>query len=102
MSRPIVVTVCIDSSSESWELYQPPLPWHSRAGGGAVHSIMSRHMQCSKSASFSAAIFETWLAFGAARYAHRKYRALARLARHGHVAAHHACEPAADGEAQAS
>src|SRR5262249_33590651 len=32
MSRPIVVTVCMGSSSESWELYQPPLPWHSRAG----------------------------------------------------------------------
>src|SRR5215831_18666239 len=42
MSRPIVVTVCMDSSSESWEPYQPPLPWHSRAGGGAVHSINSR------------------------------------------------------------
>jgi hypothetical protein len=41
---------CIDSSSESWELYQPPLPWHSRAGGGAVHSIISRHMQCGKPA----------------------------------------------------
>src|SRR5262249_482417 len=41
MSRPIVVTVCMDSSSESWEPYQPPLPWHSRAGGGAVHSITS-------------------------------------------------------------
>src|SRR5262249_2118817 len=41
MSRPIVVTVCMGSSSESWEPYQPPLPWHSRAGGGAVHSIMS-------------------------------------------------------------
>src|SRR5215469_15654430 len=48
MSRPIVITVCIDSSSESWELYQPPLPWHSRAGGGAVHSIKSGHSHCSK------------------------------------------------------
>ena len=39
MSRPIVVTVCVDSSSESWEPQLPPQPWHSRAGGGAVHSI---------------------------------------------------------------
>src|ERR1700682_4994624 len=39
MSRPIVVIVCMGSSSESWEPYQRPHPWHSRAGGGAVHSI---------------------------------------------------------------
>src|SRR5204863_1753280 len=32
MSRPIVVTVCMDSSSESWEPQQRPHPWHSRAG----------------------------------------------------------------------
>jgi hypothetical protein len=50
MSRPIVLTVCIDSSSESWELYQPPLPWHSRAGGGAVHSIISALAHRSKKA----------------------------------------------------
>src|SRR6516225_6322625 len=31
MSGPIVVTVCIGSSSESWELQWPPYPWHSRA-----------------------------------------------------------------------
>ena len=36
------------------------------------------------------------------RQAHRKDRALARLARHCHVAAHHACELARDGEAEAS
>src|SRR6516162_10943224 len=35
------------SSSESWELQQAPRRWHSRAGGGAVHSIKSGHMQCS-------------------------------------------------------
>src|SRR5262249_60629546 len=29
---------------------------------------------------------------GVSREAHRKDRTLARLARHGHVAAHHACE----------
>src|SRR6266849_3709067 len=41
MSKPIVVTVCMGSSSESWEPQQPPYPWHSRAGGGAVHSLKS-------------------------------------------------------------
>ena len=34
-----VVTVRMGSSSESWEPQQPPYPWRSRAGGGAVHSI---------------------------------------------------------------
>src|SRR6478672_9227976 len=43
MSRPIVVIVCMGSSSEPWEPYQRPHPWHSRAGGGAVHSINSGH-----------------------------------------------------------
>jgi hypothetical protein len=32
--------------------------------------------------------------------AHREHRPLARLACHGHVAAHHACELAGDGEAE--
>jgi hypothetical protein len=36
------------------------------------------------------------------RQAHRKDRALARLARHCHVAAHHARELARDGEPEAS
>src|SRR5215468_2434825 len=35
-------------SSESWEPQQAPRRWHSRAGGGAVHSIKSGLMQCSK------------------------------------------------------
>ena len=43
MSRPIVVTACISGSSESWSPQQQPRPWHLRAGGGAVHSIMNRH-----------------------------------------------------------
>src|SRR5262245_54148391 len=47
--------------------------------------------------------FRLWLWLGccAARQAHRKDRALARLARHGHVATHHARELARDGEAEA-
>jgi hypothetical protein len=36
----------------------------------------------------------------AARQAHRKHRAFPRLARHGHVAPHHACELARDGKAE--
>src|SRR5258705_7172676 len=41
--EPIVVITCIIASSESWGPYQRPHPWHSRAGGGAVHSINSGH-----------------------------------------------------------
>src|SRR5262249_20565488 len=37
MSRPIVVTACMVQSSESG---RPRRPWHLRAGGGAVHSII--------------------------------------------------------------
>src|SRR6185437_348437 len=48
MSRPIVVIVCMFGSSESWEPQQSPYPWHSRAGGGAVHSINNRHSQLHK------------------------------------------------------
>jgi hypothetical protein len=40
------------------------------------------------------------LGLRAARQAHREHRALARLARHGHVAAHHACELAREGKAE--
>src|SRR5262249_32125974 len=36
----------------------------------------------------------------ARRQTHREHRALARLARHGHVAAHHARELAGDGKAE--
>src|SRR5215831_12257103 len=36
----------------------------------------------------------------ATRQAHREHRAFARLARHGHVAAHHARELAGDGKAK--
>src|SRR6516165_2416763 len=42
MSRPTVIA-CMFSSSDSWELQQHPRLWHSRAGGGAVHSINSGH-----------------------------------------------------------
>src|SRR5262245_61055842 len=40
MSKPMV-TACMRSSSESWSPQQQPPHWHSRAGGGAVHSIIS-------------------------------------------------------------
>jgi ATP dependent DNA ligase domain len=43
-----------------------------------------------------------WLAAGAPRQAYRKHRALARLARHGHIAAHHTRELAGNGEAKPS
>src|SRR5215831_9641656 len=43
----------------------------------------------------------SWSGWRAARQAYRKHRALARLACHGHVAAHHARELARDGQAEA-
>src|SRR5262249_5166702 len=45
MSTPIVVTACMVQSSESG---RPRRPWHLRAGGGAVHSIISGLMHRSK------------------------------------------------------
>src|SRR6476660_9826271 len=45
MSRPTVVTTCMLGSSESWLHQQQPYSWHSRAGGGAVHSINSGHQE---------------------------------------------------------
>src|SRR4029434_6407395 len=43
MSRPTVVTICMLGSYESWLHQQQRYSWHSRAGGGAVHSIKSGH-----------------------------------------------------------
>src|SRR5262245_31111354 len=49
-------------------------------------------------------LFRLWLWLGcrAARQAHREHRALARLARHRHVAAHHARELARESKAEPS
>src|SRR5262249_14673019 len=62
---------------------------------GGPRSATSRHMQRSKFAPLSAAFWTLELAVGAARQAHRKHRALARLARNRDVAAHHLAEPPA-------
>src|SRR5450759_3179883 len=48
ISRPIVVIACMIGSSKLWGPYQHPHSWHSRAGGGAVHSIISGLMHRSK------------------------------------------------------
>src|SRR5262245_44162103 len=61
----------------------------------------NRVMLCSKLQPVSAAILNV-LAVGAGGHPHRKYRAFARFARHGHVAAHHARELAREGKAQSS
>jgi hypothetical protein len=45
LSRPMVVSVCMIGSSESWGLNSTPNPWHSCAGEGAVHSINSGHSE---------------------------------------------------------
>src|SRR6516164_6133466 len=44
----------------------------------------------------------SWSGWHAARQSHREYRTFARLARHRHVAAHHACELAREGKAEPS
>src|SRR5271165_510765 len=41
MSRPMVVIACMTWLLRIVGPYRHPLPWHSRAGGGAVHSIDS-------------------------------------------------------------
>src|ERR1700692_1509824 len=43
MSRPMVVIACMTWLPRIVRPYRHPHPWHSRAGGGAVHSIESRH-----------------------------------------------------------
>src|SRR6266536_3332989 len=48
MSRPIVVTACMAQSSESGHPLGDHGPWHLRAGGGAVHSIISGLMHRSR------------------------------------------------------
>ncbi len=58
MSRPIIVIICV-GSSESWEPEQRPHPWHSRAGGGAVYSIISGHIHGSILAVDEADLSET-------------------------------------------
>jgi hypothetical protein len=42
--------LCITGSSESWEPWQHPHPWHSRARGGAVHGIKGGHHRVTQSA----------------------------------------------------
>src|SRR5262245_42288252 len=54
----------------------------------------------SRSHSVTARVFSLGLAGSTARQTHGKDRALPRLARHGHVAAHHARELAGDGKAE--
>src|SRR5262249_25525389 len=56
--------------------------------------------RCNKSAPVSAAIWVFGQPAGTPGQAHRKDRALVRLARHGHVAAHHAPELARERKAE--
>src|ERR1035437_9130658 len=53
MSRPIVGIVVMLGSSKLWGPEQPTHSWHSRAGGGAVHSIRSGLMHRSKHHRYS-------------------------------------------------
>src|SRR6476660_9018823 len=61
---------------------------------GPYRSAIRRHMQCSKSR------WNLSLAIAATRQAHCKHRTFAHLARHGHVATHHARELARKGKAE--
>src|SRR6516162_9047037 len=76
---------------------------HIPPQSGQTSSISARPLcaksgqtQCSKISTGLGSHVATCLAFGAARQAHCKHRALAWLARHGHVATHHARELAGD------
>src|SRR6516165_1938036 len=65
-------------------------------------AFMSTRPSARSARSETFRFFRLWLWLGcrAARQAHREHRALARLARHRHVAAHHARELAGDGKAE--
>src|SRR5262245_11449810 len=69
-----------------------------RADIRPMPAFMSTSARTARSQTFR--FFRLWLWLGCctARQTHREHRALARLARHGHVAAHHAGELAGDGE----
>src|SRR5262249_33245394 len=67
----------------------PGCPLCAKSGHNAVQQI----------SPVSAAILQ-WLAVSASGQPHREHRALTRLARHSHVAPHHAREFARDGEAE--
>src|SRR5262245_8204999 len=64
-------------------------------------AFMSTSARTARSEPFRFFRLWPWLGYCAARQLHREDRALARLARHGHVATHHARELAGDGEAEA-
>src|SRR5262249_48939163 len=61
---------------------------------------MSTSARTARSQTFRLFRVRLWLGCRAAWQPHREHRALARLARHGHVAAHHARELASDGKAK--
>ena len=86
--------------------------WHSRHPGlsdspqertfGQCPRLMSRHTSARAARSEPFRFFRSklWLMYCAGRQPHREHRALARLAHHRHVAAHHARELARDGKAK--
>src|SRR5215468_7704973 len=70
-----------------------------RADIRPMPAFMSTSARTARSQTFR--FFRLWLGCCAAWQTHGEHRALARLARHGHVAAHHARELARDGKAEA-
>src|SRR5215475_15629446 len=62
----MVVIVCIDSSSKSWEPYQPPSPWHSRAGWRSRPQHQKRTLRAHLGASETIVVFSSTGAAGGA------------------------------------
>src|SRR5262249_34402872 len=73
------------------------MPWNNSAQLPArlLHSRRGR-VPWNRAVSW----FEPWSGIGTHRQTHREHRAFARLARHRHIATHHARELAGDGEAE--
>src|SRR5215813_4322719 len=80
---------CVDS------LNSPP-----RADIRPMPAFMSTSARTARSQTFRFFRLRLWLGCRADRQPHREHRAFARLARHCHVATHHARELAGDGEAE--
>src|SRR5262245_39819554 len=95
MSKPIVVIACMLSSSESWEPQTEPtsLALTCRCRSRPQHQETTYAVQ---------QILVLGLDITAPRQAHCKHRTFAQLARHDHIAAHHARELARDCKAEAS
>jgi hypothetical protein len=95
-----------NSTASFWRLFQHhrskaviavmfaarPLFPHEQTFAGTHRTVVSMRRHSAMQQISTEQLFASPLAFDAAWQAHRKYRTLAGLARHRHVAAHHARE----------